>query len=203
MFLKYDFESVCRTSFDEFIKVYEEINHELWHLYSINKTTKEELRYQRFHKAFQYFKYDDVDFAKHWSEEYIQISPYKTHLVDGTIDILNYLKPNYKLHIITNGFKEVQHIKLDCCKLKPYFDQVIISEEHGFNKPDIQIFELAQNLTNSVHTECVMIGDNYDTDILGSLNANWQSIHLANKKVDNESVNFYHIQNLVELKHLL
>ena len=202
LFLQHDIQGHCQTNFDQFIEVYEAINHELWHLYSLNQTTKEELRYQRFYKAFLHFSYNNLELAHHWADDYLKISPYKTHLVDGAMDLLLHLKDKYQLHIITNGFKEVQHIKLDYSNLKPFFDHIIISEEHGFNKPDIKIFDLAQQLTGAQTHECVMIGDNYDTDILGALNANWKAFYLAENPKENSHINYNHIKQLIELKEI-
>lgn len=202
MFLEHNIEENCQTDFDTFIEVYEAINHELWHLYSLKQTTKEELRYQRFYKAFLHFNYDNLNLAHVWADDYLKISPYKTHLIDGAMDVLLYLKDKYQLHIITNGFKEVQHIKLDYSNLKPFFEHIIISEEHGFNKPDIKIFDLAQQLTNAQIHECVMIGDNYSTDILGALNANWKAIYLSNSQMVNVSDNFFQINRLIHLKEM-
>ena len=200
MFLEHNIDQHCQTTFENFIEIYEAINHELWHLYSLNQMTKEELRYQRFHKAFLHFKYANLNLAHLWADDYLKLSPYKTHLIDGAMDVLIYLKDKYQLHIITNGFKEVQHIKLDYSNLKPFFEHVIISEEHGFNKPDIQIFDLAQRLTNTQFNECAMVGDNYDTDILGALNANWKAVYLANTIKENTHQNFTQINRLISLK---
>lgn len=149
-----------------------------------------------------HFKYNNLQLAHHWADDYLKISPYKTHLIDGAMDVLMYLKEKYQLHIITNGFKEVQHIKLDYSNLKPFFEHIIISEEHGFNKPDIKIFDLAQQLTNAQSHQCVMIGDNYDTDILGALNANWKAIYLSNSQMVNASDNYFQINRLINLKEL-
>jgi len=202
LFNEHKIDEHCDTDFEKFIEIYEAINHELWHLYSLKQTTKEELRYQRFHKAFLHFEYDHIELAHHWADDYLKISPYKTHLIDGTMDVLMYLQEKYQLHIITNGFKEVQHIKLDYSNLKPFFEHIIISEEHGFNKPDIKIFDLAQQLTNAQSHECVMIGDNYDTDIMGALNAQWKAIYLAEKEVMNSNLNFNQINRLIHLKEM-
>lgn len=200
LFLEHNIDEKCKIDFDGFIEIYEAINHELWHLYSLQQTTKEELRYQRFYKAFLHFKYDNLPLSQQWADDYLKISPYKTHLIDGAMDVLLHLKDKYKLHIITNGFKEVQHIKLDYSNLKSFFEHIIISEEHGFNKPDIKIFDLAQSLTNSQFHECVMIGDNYDADILGALNAQWKAIYLSNIQKENSDVNFSQIKRLIQLK---
>lgn len=203
LFLEHRIEEYCDSNFNNFIEVYEAINHELWHLYSLKQTTKGELRYQRFYKTFLHFNYDNLSLAHVWADDYLKISPYKTHLIDGTMEVLLHLKDKYQLHIITNGFKEIQHIKLDCTNLKHFFDHVIISEEHGFNKPDIQIFNLAQQLTQAHKHECVMIGDNYDADIIGALNAEWKAIYLSNTKVENTHQNFLQIERLIELKEIL
>ncbi|MES2133569.1 MAG: YjjG family noncanonical pyrimidine nucleotidase [Bacteroidota bacterium] len=204
LFLEYKFDVTFKTDFETFIGVYENINHHLWQLYALQQVSKEELRYQRFYKTFLHFNFDRIDVAKLWADEYLTISPYKTHLIEGTFDILNYLKEkNYVLHIITNGFKEVQHIKLTQSKLKDFFRHIIISEDHGFNKPDIRIFELAQELSGANTAECVMIGDNYENDIVGALNANWKAVHLSEKPQQNSDVNFYRIGTLPELKNLL
>lgn len=203
LFLEHKIQEHCQTDFEKFIEIYEAINHELWHLYSLHQTTKEELRYQRFYKAFLHFDYDNLNLAHTWADDYLKISPYKTHLIDGAMDVLLYLKDKYQLHIITNGFKEVQHIKLDYSNLKSFFEHIIISEEHGFNKPDIKIFDLAQKLTNAQHHQCIMIGDNYDTDIAGALNAKWKAIYLSDITKENSDSNFIQINRLISLKEFL
>lgn len=203
LFLEHDLKEHCKTDFLDFITVYENINHDLWHLYSLNQTTKDELRYQRFHRAFLHFKYDNLDLAYTWADDYLKLSPFKTHLIKDAPEILNYLQEKYHLHIITNGFKEVQHIKLDACNLKPHFKQIIISEEHGFNKPDVQIFRLAQELSGAEQKECVMIGDNYEADIMGALNAGWKAIYLSSSPKENSSTHFNQIDRLIRLKEML
>jgi putative hydrolase of the HAD superfamily len=202
LFSEHAIDEHCQTDFDTFVAIYEVINHELWDLYSAKKTTKEELRYQRFYKTFLHFNYDNLALAHHWADDYLKISPYKTHLIEGAVEVLTHLKGNYQLHIITNGFKEVQHIKLDQSKLKSYFDHIIISEEHGFNKPDRRIFDLAQSLTAAESGSCVMIGDNYDADIIGALNAQWKAIYLSGIKTTNEDQNYSRIETLAELKEI-
>lgn len=204
LFLEYGFDTTFNTDFNTFIAMYEDINHELWRLYALKQVSKEELRYLRFHKTFLHFGYDRVEVAKAWADEYLAISPYKTHLIDGSLEVLNYLKEkNYVLHIITNGFREVQHIKLSQSGLKDFFRHIIISEDHGVNKPDIKIFELAQTLSGAEQPECIMIGDNYDADILGALNANWKAVYLSVTPQHNEQAGFYQISALKQLKDLL
>ena len=203
LFNEHHIKTHCKTEFEDFIEIYETVNHELWHLYNLHQITKEELRYQRFYKSFLHFNYNNLQLAHFWADEYLKISPYKTHLIDGAMDILLYLKDKYQLHIITNGFKEVQYTKLNYSQLAPFFEYVVISEEYGYNKPDIKIFDIAKVLTSSKKNECVMIGDNYDTDILGALNANWKAIYLSNQHKTNEDKNYFQIDKLIQLKEHL
>ena len=196
LFKKDTIETHINASFDAFIAIYETINHELWHQYSLKQVTKEELRVQRFSKSFEAFHYHNVVLANRWADDYLTISPYKTNLIDGALEVLSYLETKYHLHLITNGFKEVQHIKLTQSNIKSFFKQVIISEEHGVNKPHLQIFEIAEKLTGAQKNECVMIGDNYEADVVGALNAGWQAIYFA--KETNNSVKT--INQLSELK---
>jgi len=203
IFIDFKLEKLLHCSFTEFINVYHQINHAYWDDYKKGKVTREKLRNGRFHDTLSFFQISNNTLGIALSESYISRSPYKTQLFEGAIRVLDYLKhKNYALHIITNGFKEVQHIKLDYSNLKPFFEHIIISEEHGFNKPDIKIFDLAQQLTNAQSHQCVMIGDNYDTDILGALNANWKAIYLSNSQMVNASDNYFQINRLINLKEL-
>ncbi|WP_325891780.1 pyrimidine 5'-nucleotidase [Grimontia sp. NTOU-MAR1] len=77
-----------------------------------------------------------------------------------------------KLGIITNGFVQLQQIRLEKTGLREYFDLVVISEEVGFAKPDVAIFEHAFNvMDNPDKARVLMVGDNADSDILGGINA--------------------------------
>ncbi len=203
LFIKYGIARKSNSTFKEFLAIYKAFNANMWHLYSTNKATKEEIRFERFNKVFKYYDIHDEALAYKWDEEYLQSSPNKTNLVDGALDLLEYLKPNYKLYVITNGFKEVQETKLTNCNLNKYFDKIIISEEYGFHKPDVELFRMAEILTSSNHDECVMIGDNYDTDIEGAINANWKSFYFSKKEDTETHESTITVKHLSELKNYL
>jgi putative hydrolase of the HAD superfamily len=145
-------------------------------MYNNKKITKDELRKRRFHETFLEFGYDNFDLSYFVSESYIKLSPYGTVLKKGARELLETLSVNYKLHVITNGFKEVQHIKLKQCDLQKYFDNIIISEDIGHNKPNLEIFKEAERQGNTTKEACLMIGDNFEADIIGAKNAGWQAI---------------------------
>lgn len=176
LFQEKDLMNKLNNDFHTYFTAYKKKNGELWHLYNNKKITKDELRKRRFHETFLQFGYDDFDLSWYISESYLKLSPYGTELKKGAVELLDTLHKNYKLHLITNGFKEIQHIKLKQCDLQKYFDQVIISEEVGHNKPHVQIFREAERLGNTGKEACLMIGDNFETDIQGAKNAGWQAI---------------------------
>ena len=97
---------------DNFIKKYKLHNEKLWELYREDKIKKEELRGKRFQLALAEYDIDDSELAEQFGLAYVQQSPLKTTLFPYTHEVLLYLKKKYSLHIITNGFEEVQHIKL-------------------------------------------------------------------------------------------
>ncbi len=176
LFEEHGLQHKLQNDFYTYFTAYKKKNGELWQLYNTKKITKDELRKRRFHETFLQFGYNDFDLSWAISESYLQRSPYGTELKKGAIELLETLSENYKLHVITNGFKEIQYIKLKQCDLGKYFDAVIISEEVGHNKPNIEIFREAERLVNTSKEACLMIGDNFETDIQGAKKAGWQSI---------------------------
>lgn len=185
-------DTKINTDFATFLMAYKKRNAELWQLYHHHRISKEELRNKRFYDTFIQFNFNDEEFSNQFSEAYIQLSPQGTALKKGTTELLELLSKTYELHIITNGFKEVQHLKIINSGLKPYFNNVLISEELGFNKPDIKIFKHAEKLCNAISSQCLMIGDNFETDIKGAKNASWQSIWYnpqKNKRYQSTQIN--------------
>jgi putative hydrolase of the HAD superfamily len=155
-------------SVEAFIDVYTNHNTRLWGLYRENMISKEELRDTRFLIALKEFGIDDKTLANKISEEYIYRSPRKGILFPGTIETLEKLKDRFRLHIITNGFEEIQHVKLAFAGLDKYFECLITSEQAGSKKPDAGIFHYALGQAGASAGESLMIGDDLDVDILGA-----------------------------------
>jgi len=184
IFEAYQLNKKLGVSSKEFIDCYAEINLELWSLYYNRQIEKKQMRDVRFQKVFQRFDYENLDESASISETYMKRAPYGTSLKEGCIDTLTYLQKNYQLHIITNGFVESQAIKIDGCGLRPFFKNIIISEEHQSRKPEEKIFRVAEKIANATSQECVMIGDSIESDIKGALNAGWEAVLLLNKSID-------------------
>jgi putative hydrolase of the HAD superfamily len=174
---------------ETFLNIYEPLNLEFWKLYREEKIDKQSLRYRRLSETFDQLNYDYDDYLIHkLSQDYIQYLTTFNHLFDDALEILDYLAPNYNLHIITNGFKEVQHGKLNNAGIHHFFKTVTNSEMVGVKKPNPMIFDYALKQSKASKSESIMIGDNYEADILGALNIgldaicfNYHNEHISDK----------------------
>ncbi|MFM7726677.1 MAG: HAD family hydrolase, partial [Flavobacteriales bacterium] len=118
-------------------------------------------------------------------------------------ETLSYLKEKYVLHIITNGFLEAQTIKMEAAGLNQYFTEVVISEQTGFKKPDVRIFQHSMDKAGAIEKECLMVGDGLEVDVLGAQNAGWKAIYFNPKEVPHDSLPDVEIRSLNELQKIL
>ena len=177
-FKKIFHEEKIPLDLEVFIEVYSPINHACWKLYRNNKITHAELRNRRLEKTFEKLKFD---YNEHLLEtvntHYMAYLSDFTHLFEGTHQLLKKLSPQYDLHIITNGFDEVQFHKMKNSGLAPYFKEIITAEQAGFKKPSPEIFEYALKKAAKTSGESLMIGDSFEADIQGALGVHMQAIH--------------------------
>ena len=164
-------------SFARFLKKYREINKRYWNLYRQNLVTKSQVREGRFTDTLEFFKLDNVKaLSDELSHKYVTLGPTKTNLFPYSHEVLSGLAKRYDLHVITNGFVEVQHIKLEKSDLKQYFDVIVCSEETGQKKPHKDVFNLALDKASTSAQESVMIGDSFEADIMGALRVGMKAI---------------------------
>ncbi|MDC6385977.1 noncanonical pyrimidine nucleotidase, YjjG family [Flagellimonas taeanensis] len=186
-----------------FLEIYSPINLEMWKLYRENGINQSELRYQRLRRTFDTLKESVTDETIHaLSHEYIEHLPSFVHLLPNALEVLEYLFPKYRLHIITNGFEEVQERKLKGSNIHHYFDQVINSEMAGVKKPDPYIFELALSKAKVEPRHTLMVGDNLEADILGAKAMGMQVVHFNSNNEANHDV-CKTIYDLIEIKSIL
>lgn len=172
--------------FEVFLQCYYPINEAYWKRFRENNVSKEDLRFGRLNDTFQKLKYRvNGGMIVTLSEAYINNLSNYNLLIDGTIEILNYLKPKYTMHIITNGFEEVQDKKMRKSGLNPYFENIITSEQVGVKKPDAAIFNYALLTCKAQAEESIMIGDNYEADVLGALNVGMDAVFCNFTNYDN------------------
>lgn len=188
---------------DVFIEKYKEINENLWALYREDKLSKQELRGKRFTDTLKHFSISDSNLGNEMGDYYVYHSPRQTELFPNTIKVLDYLIEKYHLHIITNGFEEVQHIKLSESKIADYFKEVILSERVGVKKPHPFIFKKAMKLANANATNSIMIGDDWYADIYGASRVGMDSIYFNPDKIKHNNKVDKEINCLSELHSIL
>lgn len=157
-------------SFHSFHGTYKRINAKLWQLYGSGQLSKEVLRIKRFTDTLERFAVKNDELSNALADGYVKISPYQTNLFPGTKETLEILSEDNQLHIITNGFKEIQFIKLENSGIRDFFDVIVCSELVGKNKPAPDVFHYALKEANARVSESVMIGDDYHVDVLGAEN---------------------------------
>ncbi|HLC82312.1 MAG TPA: YjjG family noncanonical pyrimidine nucleotidase [Bacteroidia bacterium] len=190
-------------SLENFLKEYFAINEKLWEDYRKNIISKETLRDDRFHQALKKFNIDDIELATAISNDYVKSAPYKTNLFSHAVEVLEYLKEKYSLHIITNGFEETQHLKLKNSKIDHYFDHVITCERSGFKKPDERMFHFSLRHTNAKSDRSIMIGDSLEADVLGAKNVGMHQVYFnPGEKVHEEELT-HEVKGLKELMGIL
>jgi YjjG family noncanonical pyrimidine nucleotidase len=187
----------------EFLQFYVPINREYWERYRKDEITQKELRYGRLKDTFDLIKYTiSDDLVELLSVEYIYYLPKYNHLFEGTIEILDYLKPKYNLHIITNGFAEIQENKLNNSYITHYFKSITNSEMAGVKKPNSLIFDYALNLAKAKKENSIMIGDCIEADVQGALDAGLDAIFF-NESNAIVKTNIKQVNHLLELKKYL
>lgn len=187
----------------EFVLKFKEINASLWDQYNMNKIAKEYLRNERFKLTLLDLGIVEDEIPLDIGEMYIERCPLKGHVIPHTFEVLDYLKPKYKLHIITNGFDDIQDIKLSQSNLKIYFDLIFTSESAGHKKPSKEMFEKAMESIEAKTEECIMIGDNLITDIQGAINASLDVIYFNPGQIQHNLPVTYEIRSLLELTKIL
>ncbi len=186
-----------------FIELYVPVNLRYWALFRDEKITRDELRYGRIKEVFDALQYEaSDDLIDLLSVEYIHYLPKYNHLYDGAVELLDYLKPKYSLHIITNGFHSVQEGKLKNSNILHYFDTVTNSDLAGCKKPNPIIYEYALNAAKADRLTSIMIGDCIEADVKGALNCGMDAIYF-NEFGKETPVDIKQVNHLLKIKNIL
>lgn len=190
--------------FDRFHQTYLAHNERLWAEYRNGRIRQDELRLKRMWLCLLDFDVDDEELAMQMNELFLQLLPSRNLLFPDTIAVLRYLEEKgYGLHLITNGFEEVQHNKLKNSGLSPFFNVVVTSECSNSLKPQKEIFEYALQKTGATVEESLMIGDALDVDVAGALNIGMDAVHVNYHRKEQDIQPTYTIYHLKELKAFL
>ncbi|RWR12602.1 HAD family hydrolase [Siminovitchia fortis] len=148
---------------------------------------------------------DDPDLGAELGELFPKNRRKVPFVYEDTFQVLDELKKDYLLVLITNGSPDLQNTKLAITpELAPYFDHIVISGGYGKGKPDKGIFEHALSLVSLEKNKVIMVGDNLNTDILGANRAGIKSVWINREEKERSEVEpSYEIQQLSDLYELL
>lgn len=188
---------------EEFLKHYEPINFEYWAAFREERITKQQLRRGRLIDSFKKcnitYSLEKIDKL---SDDYIEELPGDNHLLPGAMEVLEYLNSRYNLHIITNGFHDVQQIKLQKSGIKHFFNTVTSSEDVGVKKPNAKVFYAALEKAKVQASSAIMIGDTYGADIVGAMGVNMDVI-FYNYRNEDIALPIKIVDHLIEIKKVL
>ena len=199
----YNLKDLGLHSADLFIATYTDNNHRLWADYHLGKISKEELRQTRFSKTFLDLGLHPDVIPHQFEDDYVRICPTKTNLFPEAHETLAYLQEKYVLHIISNGFKESTEMKVELTGLGKYFQNIIISEVVGVNKPDTAIFQHALDEAKTSRDTSLMIGDSLEADVRGALAFGMDAIYFNPDRKEKPDDIPHQIHHLNELKNIL
>ena len=203
LFITHDLQRYGTFTVEQFVKVYSDINTALWRLYQANKITQQQLRAVRFVRTLTRLGVPENMVPTTISAEFTDILPRKSAVFPHTHELLDYLRPNYRLHLITNGFNDIQSVKLASSNLTDYFEEIITSEHSGHLKPDPRMFAHALARTGATAPESLMIGDNLECDVLGAYNAGIDQVYFNPARRGHRMQITHEISCLSELKAIL
>lgn len=217
MYEKYNLSEYF-ASFEEFFLLYKPHNLELWDKYGKDQVTKEYLSFDRFFFPLMHgskggerrlgdkaIRQEVAALAEQLSEDFLNMTTARFSLLEGAEELVRYLAAKYPLTVVTNGFVEVQYEKFDKSGLRDCFAHIVLSEEVGCQKPNPRIFEEALRMNGLQAEDVVMIGDSWNSDIQGAINAGIDQIWIRKSKdplSEGQSAT-YLVQSLSEVMEIL
>src|SRR5688572_8635203 len=203
LYNNYDLLAKGVSSCDDFTSQFSIVNTKLWDLYDRGLAGSEVIRKERFKQILQAFDIREDKLCDDLSYDYLDLCPRKGHLMPHALEVLDYLSVHYKLSVITNGFDEIQNMKLQSTNLLPYFGHIVTSQRAGCRKPSCEIFNFALACNGIKNHQAIMVGDNLITDIGGASNAYIDAVFYNPEKTANDGYYAHEIQSLAELRQIL
>lgn len=202
LFSEYELRSKGIHSVKTFFKQYLIVNNKQWSLYNEGKITKEEMRLRRFAEVLDYFGIINYELALQLEDEYINRCPKNGLLIPDAKIFLDKVQDDYELVIITNGFDKTQKMKMEYAGIDHYFSSVFTSESSGNKKPDPRFFHHVLDTLDVQKENCLVIGDNPNSDIMGANRAEIDSCWVNTQGYPKRMSSTYYFDNIGQLLKL-
>lgn len=186
-----------QVNFSKFNKYY-------WQLLDSKQITHQELREKRFVATMEALGQPiGTSTGLTMNEAFIKYLPLGKALINGTLEVLEALQPAYELHLITNGYYDLQKHKIVNSGISKYFNKLVTNDVAGALKPDPIIFQKGLDLAHAQAHESLMIGDNFDSDVIGALNFGIDVVFYNPERTITNRQPTFEIENLTDLIKIL
>lgn len=202
LFDKYRFNQLHQMDMELFIAQYHQVNRDLWELFNHNKINKHQLREQRIQQTFNNLGVEIQHIPATFNEEYISICPQKGNLFPHTIEILAHFSESHQLHILSNGFADIQAIKIASSGLAPYFKTIFTADTIGAKKPNRAFYNHVLHHLKTIAPHCLMVGDTLDADVIGAMNVGIKAVYFNPYQTTHNAKVDFEIQSLLALKDI-
>ncbi len=158
--------------FNDYVyKSFSAINDRLWKEFELNKTTRSELKIQRFRELIEKCFHGFGNVSELAGEYVVQLSKQGV-LIDGAYEALKELSKVFDIYIITNGLKLVQRGRFARTNITSFIKKIYISEEIGYQKPMKEFFDYVLSDIKEKDTDKILVvGDSLTSDMQGGKNA--------------------------------
>ncbi|PAY11947.1 YjjG family noncanonical pyrimidine nucleotidase [Bacillus sp. 7705b] len=189
---------------DEMESRYQTINQGLWRAFEGGNMTRDEVMTTRFSALFKEYGYEADGVLL--DQKYRRFLEEGHQLMDGAFDLIAKLEQHFDLYIVTNGVSSTQYKRLRDSELFPFFKDIFVSEDTGFQKPMKEYFDYVfERIPHFSAEHTLIIGDSLTADIKGGQLAGIDTCWLSPDMnlTETEVVPTYHIRKLEELYHIL
>ncbi|NJL75909.1 MAG: noncanonical pyrimidine nucleotidase, YjjG family [Saprospiraceae bacterium] len=204
LYSAFDFAQLGVGEVSDFYAQFTIANRHYWALLESKVIPAEEVRRKRFQAAFAGLGISiEETLGITINDAFLELLPQKSQLIDGALTILEYLQPHYQLHIISNGWYEVQIKKMKSAAIEHFFESITTNETANARKPDSAIFEHALRVSAASLQHSLMIGDSYEADIKGAMNVQLDAVFYNPEQQNIPEKPTFEVAHLMELKGFL
>lgn len=199
LFSEFGIKNLIQADFGAFFQSFLKANTEVWNLYSKRILHRTQLRTKRFQLIFGDFGLDDSVIPEGFGPAFYSQCPQGKKLMPHAMEVLEALRPHFQMAVVSNGFDDVQRIKVASSGLAPFFSDIITSESFNLRKPFLW-GRLPEHF-NREAGEFIAIGNDWENDVVGAQQAQmpaiWYNQEGANVPSEARDFTIHNLQELI------